>query len=151
LTTIAVNKTAMACDRQFSHTGGMKFLGGYKCHIVPEEFSLQYFNTPKMIIGMAGDGDSMCSIWEYIFDPERPTKMPKFKGVEIVALKANGEIVTSVNMQSWLVVKEPFYAIGSGMQYAIAAMAHGATPLEAVKTASKYDNYTGKGFKEFKL
>lgn len=150
MTTIAVNKQAMACDRQYSHSGGMKFLGGYKCQVVPPDFSEQFYATPKMIIGMCGDADTMSNIWKWVYDSDRK-KMPKFKGAEIVALQADGTIMTSVNMDSWLIVKEPFYAIGSGMQYAIAAMVHGASPLEAVKTAAKYDLYTGKGFKEFSL
>lgn len=151
MTTIACNKFSMASDRQYSHSGGMKFLGGYKCQVVPQEFSEIFYDTPKMILGMCGDADMMSNIWEYVYDAQRAKKLPKFKGVEILALKADGTIMTSQNMSSWLLVKEPYYAIGSGMQYAIAGMASGLTPIEAVKLASKYDIYTGKGYKQFSL
>ena len=150
MTTIAVSKSAMACDLQYSHTGGLKFTGGPKCHVLSEEFSQTYYNTPKMILGGCGNADGLAAVWDYVFDADRK-KLPKFKEVELVALLANGTIMSSLNMSTWMVIKKPFYAVGSGMQYAIAAMAAGKTPLEACKIASKYDLYTGKGFKEYKL
>lgn len=41
-----------------------------------------------------------------------------------------------------LEIDAPFFAIGSGAEYAIAAMSLGKTPEEAVKEASKHDIYT---------
>ena len=41
--------------------------------------------------------------------------------------------------------KPPFYAIGSGREYAMAAMHCGKTAAEAVEIAAVYDLYTGGG------
>ena len=40
-------------------------------------------------------------------------------------------------------IDAPFHAIGSGSSYAIGAMAFGATAVQAIKIASKWDNGTG--------
>lgn len=45
----------------------------------------------------------------------------------------------------------PFYAIGSGTDYAIGAMAFGATPKEAVLIASQYDKGTDGNIQELKI
>jgi ATP-dependent protease HslVU (ClpYQ) peptidase subunit len=43
----------------------------------------------------------------------------------------------------WLPVSEPYFAIGSGRDYAMGAMAHGATAIEAVNIAAKHDAHSG--------
>lgn len=141
----------MACDLQYSHSGGMIFIGGAKCMVTPIEWSMHYYGTPKMIVGLCGDADIMGQVWEFVCNPEFSKKTPKFKGVEAVSLQHDGSIWTSANLTTWLKIKQSMYAIGSGMQYAMAAMESGKTPLQAVKIAAKYDIYTGKGYKEFKL
>ena len=42
-------------------------------------------------------------------------------------------------------------AIGSGSDFAVAAMDHGCTPTEAVRAASKRDAYTGGRIKTFQI
>lgn len=44
---------------------------------------------------------------------------------------------------SWVQDERGVLAVGSGSKYAIGALEHGATPREAVKTAMKWDVYTG--------
>lgn len=41
------------------------------------------------------------------------------------------------------------FAIGSGAKYAMAAMACGKTPAEAVKVAAKFDPFTGGAVRSF--
>ena len=48
-------------------------------------------------------------------------------------------------------VNEDAYAIGSGAQYAMGAMAAGATPREAMKITARYDAQTGKQIEYVKL
>jgi hypothetical protein len=43
----------------------------------------------------------------------------------------------------WLPVTEPYFAIGSGRDYAIGAMAHGASAIEAITISCKHDSYSG--------
>ena len=42
-------------------------------------------------------------------------------------------------------VQEPFFAVGSGAEYALGAMAQGASAKEAVLIASRFDPATGNG------
>lgn len=48
-------------------------------------------------------------------------------------------------------IEDPFYAIGTGGDLAMAAMMAGATPREAVKIAGKLDSYTGSRIHTVKL
>lgn len=48
-------------------------------------------------------------------------------------------------------IKDGWYVFGSGRDYAIGALACGATPVEAVKIASKYSTTCGQGVVSFKL
>lgn len=43
----------------------------------------------------------------------------------------------------WVKIDAPFYAIGSGAQFAVGAMEMGATPAKAIEIAMKHDSYTG--------
>jgi len=68
----------------------------------------------------------------------------------ILVLTSKGELFTyesGVKMD----VKEPFYAIGSGAQAAMAAMYAGKTPKEAVEIAKKIDVNTGGKVKTYKI
>lgn len=43
----------------------------------------------------------------------------------------------------WMPVTEPYFAIGSGRDYAMGAMAMEASAIEAINVAAKHDAYTG--------
>lgn len=43
-------------------------------------------------------------------------------------------------------IKEQFFALGTGGQFAVGALAAGATPAEAMRIAHKYDVFTGSTF-----
>lgn len=45
----------------------------------------------------------------------------------------------------------PFYTLGSGAEYAMGAMAKGATPQEAVLIASQYDKFTDSNIQELQI
>jgi 20S proteasome alpha/beta subunit len=50
---------------------------------------------------------------------------------------------------AWLVVDQPYYAIGSGSPFALGALAQGASAKEAVEAAAKSDPFTGMGVKSY--
>lgn len=151
MTTVAVDKTSMACDLQFTHSSGLKFKGFTKCKVVPKLISTSMFGAEKVIVGACGDADKMGYAWAWLEDPVGFGKLPKLKEVEFVALTSDGDILTSSNLKNWIKVDEPFYAIGSGSHFAIGAMAAGKCPADAVKTAMKHDPATGMGVKTYKL
>lgn len=79
---------------------------------------LKFFNT----IENGGDLDSDCDI-------------------ECMELRADGIYI----YESTIIparIKEPFYAIGTGSAYAMAALHMGASPREAVEIATLYDPAT---------
>jgi ATP-dependent protease HslVU (ClpYQ) peptidase subunit len=149
MTTIAVNKTGIACDLQFTHSGGIKFKGKTKVVDLKPEVAKSIFGAKRVLIGFAGNAD----IWgELVAWFAVPTdKPPKLKNIELLMLTDEGKIYHGTNLQNWMQIDEPYFSIGSGMHLAIAAMAAGATPAEAVRIASKHDPNTGRGIKEYKL
>lgn len=62
-----------------------------------------------------------------------------------ILLIADGLITVYENSPVPLVFEDPFFAIGSGRDYAIAAMHCGRTAAEAVEIASQYDADCGNG------
>jgi len=143
MTTIALNKNQIAGDLQFSHSSGYKFRG--KTKLYSFENTLIY---PKpFTVGYAGEVNAIVPVLEFIADPTEWKRAPNSKYAEFVVLTADHKIFTFSDPTKWLQIDQPYYAIGSGATFALGAMAVGASALDAVKAASKYDASTGMGFK----
>jgi len=96
-------------------------------------------------VGLAGTIEGFALVLEYLADPIN-VKPPKAKGMEALVLTSDGKIWTFWNNPSvWTQVDQPYYAIGSGMTYAMGAMLAGATAKDAVKAACKADINSGMG------
>lgn len=149
MTTIAVNKNAMACDLQFTHSGGIKFKGKTKMIELKTSVSQELFGVKRAFVGFAGNADIWGNVVSWFVQPT--SEPPKCKGIEFLMLSDGGKIYHGTTMSNWMQIDEPYFSIGSGMHLAIAAMAAGATPKEAVKIAAKHDPNTGQGVKEFVL
>lgn len=142
MTTIAVTKNQIACDLQFSHSSGYKFKGKTKLY----EFPVSALYSKPFTIGYCGDVAGIVPVLDWMADPMQ--KPPKVKYSEFVVLTADKKIFTFSDPSQWLSVDQDFYAVGSGATFALGAMGSGATALEAVKAASKFDPFTGMGFKQ---
>lgn len=149
MTTIAVNKKMMAGDKQMTHSGGTTMTGATKIYDLPEAAAMKIFNCKRAIIGFCGNVDSFADAVGWLHNPDDDP--PKIKGVEMLLLNEKGHIYHASNLRNWTRLMDPFFAIGSGMHYAMAAMETGKTPIEAVKVASKFDANTGKGFNSIEL
>lgn len=148
MTTIAVNKNSMACDLQVSWPGGHKY------RVTTKIFGLEankYIATP-FYVGYAGQVAQVQGMIEHLRNPDEVKRPRNFEGT-LVALTEKGKIIHICypNPDTWVEVAEPFFAIGSGSNFAMAAMLLGSTPKEAVKAASALDPHTGMGIKEFTL
>lgn len=148
MTTIAANQNEMSCDLQFSH-GGIAFKGATKIITLKSKIAKDMFNVEKAYIGFCGDAAKWAEVvaW-YDFPLNKP---PNTNGMEFLMLTSNNKIYCANTLKNWLLIDEPFYAIGSGRHLALAAMASGKDSKEAVKVASKYDKSTGLGIKTYKL
>jgi ATP-dependent protease HslVU (ClpYQ) peptidase subunit len=150
VTTIAVSwkDKSIACDLQLTHASGTVFKASSKVLELPVATSKGMFQEDRALIGFAGNADSWGDIvsWLTLYEG----KPPRCKGIEMLLLTKSG-IWHGTTMSNWLKINEPYFAIGSGMQYALAAMVAGKTPLESCKIASRYDKGTGLGFKTYTL
>lgn len=54
-----------------------------------------------------------------------------------------GDLVLELNLDGWTASRQPFFASGSGAEYATGAMQVGATAEEAVRAAMVWDVSTG--------
>lgn len=149
MTTVAVNKKMMAGDKKFVHMSGTSLVGATKIWEIPDTTAKSLFGCKRVFIGGAGNADAFGKMVNYLWLPEG--KPPKLRDVEMIMLNDKGQIYHATTFSNWLEVRQPFFAIGSGMQFAIAAMESGKTPYEAVRIASKFDNNTGKGFNKLEM
>lgn len=136
----------MAGDRQFTHGGVQKFRGKTKIYELPTLSAKALFDNEKVLVGFCGDASMIGTCLEYLFEPHEFEKPPRVKGIEMVSLNSKGHIHLSFNLRQWLLIDQPYYAIGSGMMFAMGALANGASPLDAVKAAAKMDPSTGMGY-----
>lgn len=76
---------------------------------------------------------------------------PDMEGTHVLLLGPRGDIAMYADGTMPVVVEEKFMSIGSGSDYAMGALAAGATPAQAVKIASRYDQSTNNKVKVLKL
>lgn len=129
MTTVACNRKVMAADSR--RTRG----------------SFAYLSPPKIsrvngdlvcTTGSAAEGEAFLEWYK-----DQPKKIPTFKALNVLILTKEGAIFEVYEDGRLLEVIEPFYALGSGGELAIAAMAAGASPRRAVEIACKYDKNSG--------
>jgi hypothetical protein len=116
---------------------------------VKKDIAKDMFGVEKAYIGFSGSADEWPDVVSWFANPTK--RQPKCSAIEFILLTDEKKIYHATNMRNWLEIVEPHFAIGSGMQYAIAAMESGKTPIEACKVASKFDRNTGLGYKQYKL
>lgn len=149
MTTIACNKEAIYGDRQYTnHVTGLKWRGGgkvfrFKAHprVCDQDF----------IVGFAGIASEIIDVVNYFEHAEMFDRLPRVRNLAGIVLCADGDIFKFDDYTRWMRVKQPFIAIGSGAQYAMAAMDCGKSPEEAVRIAAKHDAWTGMGIKGYRI
>lgn len=150
MTTVAANKTTIASDLQYTY-GNTRFKGKTKIFDFPKEKAQFVLKTDRVLAGVSGDAVQIAHLVEWLHDGEPTSKPPKLKKLQLLALTGDNKLYWGDGLSSFIQIDEPFWAIGSGMDFAIGAMKQGATPLEAVKIAAKSDVNTGLGFQEFSV
>lgn len=146
MTTVAANKTSIACDLQFTK-GNLKLKGVTKVLEINGDICKEMFNCSEALMGFSGNADIWGEVVSWFYDPEE--KPPKCRGIEFLLLTNTKKLYHGTNLRNWMLLPEKHFAIGSGCDFAMAAMTAGKTPLEAVKIAGKHDANTGLGYKEY--
>lgn len=146
MTTIAVDRTAMAGDLQCTNSRtGTK----WKCKTKIYKFDAHPSIYPEpFIVGFSGSTADMIGVSEFFSNPDRWKRGPTTKNIMGLVLVPDGTIYLFEDYTSWILVDQPYAAIGTGAEYALGAMVQGATPKQAVRASMKHDIYTGMGVKE---
>lgn len=127
----------------------MAFVGGPKAIELELETARILFETDKVVVGGCGIAQELGQAWGWLYDLEG--KPPKIKGSEFVAITDKRLIYLSENLTNWMLCDQPFFAIGSGMHFAIAALEAGTSVRRAVEIACKYDKSSGFDILEWKV
>jgi hypothetical protein len=106
-------------------------------------------NVPNVTaFGCAGDSTSAIKFEQWSRDGG---DKPMLKDLDIVLIDADGSCWVGDHDLAFTRVLLPHWAIGSGADYALGAMARGATAQQAVDIASTFDTGTGMGVDEVAL
>lgn len=139
----------MASDHQYTHAGGLRFKGAAKMMVLKQEVAEAFFGAKKAIVGYAGNSGDIGTVFTWLSNPV--DKAPKVRNTELIVLTSNKEIYTNYNLNGWTFVDKPFYAIGSGSQFALGALASGKKASAAVEVANEMDSGSGFGFTDIKI
>ena len=127
MTTIACNKEIM-CGDTLMCDGGMA------------SYIVKIFSVKGSIIGISGSVAEGLEFIEWYKDKRK--KKPQ------LTEDFNALVLTKDGIEGWennlipIPIKEAFYAIGSGRDYAMSAMSLNEDPAEAVAVACEYDIYS---------
>lgn len=141
MTTIACNQNMMAADR----------LCAYGSMPTP---CIKLFKTKYSIVGTAGDSGEGLRFVEWFQEYEETNELPDrpdgLKEFECIVLNKEGIYVYDGSFIADKIY-EPYFAIGSGQSFAIAAMDYGDTPVQAVQYAATRDVYTSSDYDVIRL
>ena len=129
MTTIVCDRKTMVADKRAS--GDTLFL------------TTKIFRINNSLIGFSGNIEQALRFMEWRRSPD--TK-PCFDGgfqCEVIELSACGALTWWGAEMVGIKIENDHYAIGSGSQFALGAMAMGASPAKAIKIAARWDGATG--------
>lgn len=136
MSTIAWDGRTLAADKQ-AVTGGMREIVT-KARLLPNGQVLAWTGEHECGLILAAWYESGADI----------DKWPKFQSgddwTRLIVASAN-EVIVFERQPVGQLLEEPFMAWGSGRDYAMGAMAMGASAGQAVEVASRFDINTGLG------
>lgn len=108
-------------------------------------FRMERDGTPGLF-GIAGSLDYWPVFRHWLLNDVEPPPTPRDSNHTIICIQRNGMVWVRSNAHyGWQHMGKIKWAIGSGADYALGAMLHGASAAEAVRISSKLDESTGKG------
>lgn len=151
MTTIAVNRRSIACDRQAVYADDQKFLFNEKI------FKLKPTQTARLVgekcwsfVGFAGDLPTGVTTRNWMYSPDQ-YKFPKQKDMDYLMLTSTGNIYHTNDFVMWELLQDDYSAIGTGRGFAFGALAMGCTPKKAVLIAQQSDLRSGMGVLEYRF
>ena len=134
MTTIAANRTMIASDSKVtmeSRTDSRNFLAS-KLEEKGGDF-----------IGTAGTVDYCEQFLSWYGSKKKKPHFPKDADFEALILTKDGRLIHFDETLTRSVLRDPFFAVGSGAHAALAAMHLGCDPSRAVEIACLVDPFTG--------
>lgn len=138
----------MSGDLLYSNTV-MKFKGAPKVYKM-KAHELHWPHS-DFIIGFCGVAEEMIRLIDFYQHPEVYGKLPRTRETKGVVLTPDGSIYMFDNPSTWMAVKEPHWAVGSGSLTALGAMHAGGDTRAAIQAATKVDPFTGGGVRTVKF
>lgn len=129
MTTIVCTRSSIFADKR--STGG---------HIMRVT---KLFRVNGSIIGIAGNIEQALRFVEWRRTPEAKPAFADNSNFAALELTADGGIIWWGAEMVGIPVEDEYFAIGSGSAYALGALAMGASPKDAIKIASRWDEATG--------
>lgn len=103
----------------------------------------------RLLVGVAGD-TAACQTFLRWFDRGAAGPPPPMKRITAIVVR-QGHPLIYAHAGRWCELAAPFFAIGSGCEYAMGALAAGASAREAVEIASRFDTATGGSVMQLEL
>jgi 20S proteasome alpha/beta subunit len=131
MTTVAYRDGVMAADKN---------MGGYKGQVT------KVYRVGDCLVGCSGDNfATLLKVVDWMQEGAEEDSKPELgdSSVHILLVDSNGEIFLYNNDLYPMPLEQDFFAVGSGMDYAMGAMAMGASAADAVRVASQFDPGTG--------
>lgn len=104
----------------------------------------------RYLIGGSGDAQDALLVRDWVFggmDESKKPSISNYAGLLIIDGKPHFMDTKLIPLP---IGGRPFYAVGSGRDFALAAMLLGKNAVEAILVAAEFDNYTGLGVDEIK-
>lgn len=98
----------------------------------------------RWLLGGAGTLQHILNFVDW-FEGPNTLEFPDMGETGMLALREDGALFFYYQSGTPIHITAPFFAYGSGSDYAMGAMAAGRTPQQAVQIASKFDSGTGGG------
>lgn len=133
MTTIAWDGSTLAADRRRTLNGTV--IRAEKIHRVENK------DSPFVLCGFAGCCYDAANIRLWI---EGKLEKPSVSSTHCIAIDKRRQVWVTEEKLVWVRVPSK-WAIGSGADYALAAMECGRSARGAITIASKFDQHTGRG------
>lgn len=102
----------------------------------------------EMLVGVSGSADIAGEMFEWIQNGRKPDQFPEIQrnNDEVTVLVIErGQILCYERSPFPILLEDHYFAIGSGRNYALAAMHCGKNAVEAVEVACHFDPDCGNG------
>lgn len=105
--------------------------------------------TDGRLFGGSGNAEDCEAVRHWLEHPQEPK--PTVKDFAGIVISPDGRCHRVEDKLFIFEVTTPFHAVGSGRDYAMAAMHYGIPAVDAVRLACIYDAYTGGEITELQL